>query len=32
VPVPISLPMAEKWVAERWGGERWPRSSRRGGV
>ena len=32
VPVPISLPMAEKWLAERWGGERWPRSSRRGGV
>jgi len=32
VPVPISLPMAEKWLAERWGGERWRRSSRRGGV
>jgi hypothetical protein len=32
VPVPISLPMAEKWRAERGGGERWPRSSRRGGV
>ena len=32
VPVPISLPMAEKWKAEKWGGERWRRSFRRGGV
>jgi hypothetical protein len=32
VPVPTSLPVAEKWMAEKWGGERSSRWSRRVGA